>query len=77
MEDDRFDELVSSLTPISTAGTVQSFRNTVSVACPACDHPFDHLVVCGGEYDSLELEQVLDLCVGRHGDDVLLFTHKP
>lgn len=76
MDDDEFDELVSSLTPSSTTGTVSSYRNTVSVSCPACDEPFDDLVVCHGEYDSLELDRVLDICVGTHGDDALLFTHK-
>ncbi len=77
MDDDEFDELVSSLTPTSTVDTVKTYRNTVSVACPACDRPFDDLVVCSGEYDSLELERVLDLCVSAHDEDVLLFTHKP
>ncbi|WP_254534656.1 DUF7385 family protein [Halomarina litorea] len=76
MDDDEFDELVASLTPTSTVGTVRTYRNTVSVACPACDRPFDDLVVCGGEYDSLELDRLLDLCVGAHEGDVLLFTHK-
>lgn len=76
MDDDEFDELVSSLTPTSTADTVATYRNTVSIACPACEKPFDDLVVCSGEYDSLELDRVLDLCVGTHDDDVLLFSHK-
>jgi hypothetical protein len=76
MDESEFDELVSSLTPHESADTVNTYRNTVSIACPACEKPFDDLVVCEGEYDSLELSKVLDLCVTTVGDDVLLFTHQ-
>ncbi|NHN60488.1 MULTISPECIES: hypothetical protein [Halorussus] len=76
MDESEFDELVSSLTPYESADTVNTYRNTVSIACPACEEPFDDLVVCEGEYDSLELSKVLDLCVTTVDDDVLLFTHQ-
>jgi hypothetical protein len=76
MNRSELDELLSSLTPYESAGTVNTYRNTVSIACPACEEPFDDLVVCEGEYDSLELSQVLDLCVTTADDDVLLFTHQ-
>lgn len=76
MDDDDFDELVSSLTPQESAGGVKTYRNTVSIACPACERPFDDLVVCEDEYNSLELSRMLDLCVTTHGDDVMLFTHR-
>ncbi|WP_135827255.1 DUF7385 family protein [Halorussus ruber] len=76
MNESEFSELVSSLTPHESADTVNTYRNTVSIACPACDRPFDDLVVCEGEYDSLELSKVLDLCVTTVDDDVLLFTHQ-
>lgn len=76
MDESEFDELISSLTPHESAGTVSTYRNTVSISCPACEKPFDDLVVCKGEYDSLELNKVLDLCVTTVDEDVLLFTHQ-
>ncbi|MGM0592750.1 MAG: DUF7385 family protein [Halobacteriota archaeon] len=75
MED--FEELVSSLTPTEHAGGVRSYRNTVSIACPACGEPFDDLVVCEEELTSLELSMPLDLCAGAHDGKPVLFTHKP
>ena len=76
MEDSELDELVASLTPTESVGGVKSYRNTVSVACPACGEPFDDLVVCEDDPTSLELSLVLDICVTTHDGDVLLFTHK-
>ncbi|WP_331236503.1 DUF7385 family protein [Natronorarus salvus] len=76
MEDADYERLVSSLTPRGSANGVRTYQNTVSVACPACESPFDDLVVCEEEYNSLELSLMLDLCVTTHDDEVLLFTHK-
>ena len=76
MEESELDELVASLTPRESGGGVKTYQNTVSVACPACEEPFDDLVVCEDELTSLELSMVLDLCVTTHDEDVLLFTHK-
>jgi len=76
MDEHEFDEMVSSLTPHESADGVTTYRNTVSITCPACDDPFDDLVVCEDELNSLELSMLLDLCVTTHDDDVLLFTHK-
>ncbi|GAA0309719.1 DUF7385 family protein [Halarchaeum salinum] len=76
MDDAAYNELVSSLTPYEEAGSVKTYTNTVSLACPACEQPFDDLVVCRDEFNSLELSKVLDLCVTSHDDDVLLFTHQ-
>ena len=70
------DELVSSLTPREENQAIKSYQNTVSVACPACEEPFDDLVVCEDDLTSLELSMVLDLCVTTYDADVLLFTHK-
>lgn len=77
MDDEKYDRLISSVTPMESAGGVESYRNTVAMACPACDEPFDDAVVCTDEYNSLELSLDLDLCVTTHDDDVILFTHKP
>jgi len=76
MDDDAYNELVSSLTPYEEAGGVKTYTNTVSLACPACDRPFDDLVVCRDEFNSLELSKPLDLCVTTHDGTVLLFTHQ-
>lgn len=76
MDADDYDELLSSLTPSEKARGVTTCRNTVSIACPACGDPFDDLVVCEEEFNSLELSMALDLCVTTAEEDVLLFTHK-
>ncbi|MCT9096392.1 DUF7385 family protein [Haloarchaeobius sp. HME9146] len=77
MDDETYDELVQSVTPRETVAGVKTYQNTVAMACPACEEPFDDLVVCENEYNSLELSKMLDLCVTTHEGDVLLFTHKP
>ena len=76
MEDTDYEDLISSLTPQESGGGVSSYRNTVSVACPACETPFDDLVIVHEDETSLELSRMLDICVSRHDDDVLLFTHR-
>lgn len=76
MDDTEYEELISFLTPQESAAGVTTYRNTVAIACPACDEPFDDLVVCTDEYTSLELSLMLDLCTTTHDGDVLLFTHK-
>lgn len=77
MDDDTYAELMQSVTPRESARGVKTYQNTVAMACPACETPFDDLVVCTDEYNSLELSMMLDLCVTTHEGDVLLFTHKP
>jgi hypothetical protein len=76
MDDHDYEDLLSSLTPTESAGGVAEYRNTVAIACPACEEPFDDLVVCEDEYTSLELSLMLDICVTTHDGEVLLFTHK-
>jgi len=76
MEADAYDDLISSVTPHESADGVETYRNTVSIACPACGEPFDDLVICTEEFNSLELSRLLDLCVTTHEEDVLLFTHR-
>ncbi|KZN23148.1 hypothetical protein A4G99_15900 [Haladaptatus sp. R4] len=68
--------LVSSLTPQEENQSIKSYQNTVSVACPACDEPFEDLVVCKQNPTSLNLSMQLDLCVGVEDDRVLIFTHR-
>ncbi|ERG98609.1 MAG: hypothetical protein J07HQX50_02651 [Haloquadratum sp. J07HQX50] len=76
MDDSEYEHLTTSLTPHESAAGVTTYRNTVAIACPACDDPFDDLVICRDEYNSLELSMLLDLCVTTHNDETLLFTHK-
>jgi hypothetical protein len=71
------DELLASLTPREENQAIKSYQNTVSVACPACEEPFDDLVVCKQNPTSLNLSKQLDLCVGVEDDQAFIFTHKP
>jgi hypothetical protein len=70
------ERLVSSLTPREDNEKVKSYQNTVSVACPVCDDPFDDLLVCKTEATELVQDEPLDLCVGVIDGRPLLFTHK-
>ncbi|MBX0293896.1 DUF7385 family protein [Haloarcula nitratireducens] len=74
MED--FDDLVSSLTPREDNDAIKSYQNTTAVACPACEKPFDDMVVCKRELTSLNLDFEMDLCTTTHDGNVVLFTHK-
>jgi hypothetical protein len=76
MDDVDLDELVSSLTPREENSAIKSYQNTVSVSCPACDEPFDDLVVCKQNPTSLNLSRQLDLCVGTDDGSAVIFTHK-
>lgn len=76
MDDVDLDELVASLTPRDENSAIKTYQNTVAVACPACEDPFDDLVVCKQNPTSLNLSKHLDLCVGVDDDQALIFTHK-
>ncbi|MGM0605972.1 MAG: DUF7385 family protein [Halobacteriota archaeon] len=71
------EELVSYLTPREDNEMMATYQNTTSIACPACEEPFDYLIVCKQETTSLSLSEVMDLCVTT-GDDgrPFLFTHR-
>lgn len=70
------ERLVSSLTPREDNERITLYQNTVAVACPVCETPFDDLVVCKGAATSLEQSEPLDLCVAVDEGRPLLFTHK-
>ncbi|NHN43021.1 hypothetical protein G9C85_15485 [Halorubellus sp. JP-L1] len=76
MDDVDFDELVASLTRREENQAIKSYQNTVAVTCPACEEPFDDLVVCKENPTSLNLSRQLDLCVGSVDDQAVIFTHK-
>jgi hypothetical protein len=73
---DNFDELVSSLTPREENPAIKSYQNTVAMACPACGESFDDMVVCKEDPTSLNLSKSLDLCVGVHDEQAVIFTHQ-
>ena len=75
MED--YEEFISFLTPREENEAIKSYQNTTAIACPACEEPFDDLVVCKQDPTSLNLSTTLDLCVGTTpGGSVMIFTHK-
>lgn len=76
MEDVDLDQLMASVTPRSENDSIKTYQNTVAVACPACETPFDDLVVCKENPTSLNLSKQLDLCVGVADDQALIFTHR-
>ena len=71
------DKLHASLTPRDENSAIKTYQNTVSVTCPACEEPFDDLVVCKESPTSLNLSRQLDLCVGVEGERAFIFTHRP
>lgn len=73
---DDYDELLSSLTPRTNTDAIGIYQNTVGLACPACDEPFENLIVCRDEFNQLNLDVALDLCTTTHEGDPVLFTHK-
>jgi uncharacterized ParB-like nuclease family protein len=70
------ERLVSSLTPRADNEKVKSYQNTVAVACPVCEDPFDDLVVCKGAATELVQSEPLDICVAVVEGRPLIFTHK-
>ncbi|MFB6173067.1 MAG: hypothetical protein ABEI39_00340 [Halobacteriales archaeon] len=74
---DGFEELISFLTPREENEAIKSYQNTTAIACPACDEPFDDLVVCKRELTSLDLSERMDICVTTSPEgSPLIFTHK-
>ena len=74
---EQFDKFVSSTTLREENDSIKLYQNTVSLACPACEEPFDDMVVCKNEYTSLNQTMPLDLCATVHDGTPVLFTHKP
>lgn len=72
-----FDELVSSATLREENDSVKQYQNTVGLACPACEQPFDDMVVCKKEFTSLNQTMPLDICTAVHEGTPVIFTHKP
>ena len=70
------ERLVSSLTPREDNEKVKSYQNTVAVACPVCEDPFDDLVVCTSAATELVQSEPLDICVAVVDGRSLIFTHK-
>ena len=77
MDDAEFETILEAVTPREENEAIKSYQNTTAIACPACDDPFDDLVVCKQDPTSLDLTMSLDLCVGVVDDQAVIFTHKP
>lgn len=76
-EAESLQELVNYLTPRRDNEMMATYQNTTSIACPACEKPFDYLVVCKQDQTSLSLSDVMDLCVSAdHDGRPFLFTHE-
>lgn len=75
MED--FDRYVTATTLREDNPSIKVYQNTVALACPACEEPFDDMVVCKETYTSLNQSMALDLCATVHDGRPVLFTHKP
>lgn len=74
---ENYDELVSFLTPRDDNEAIKTYQNTTAIACPACEEPFDDLVVCKQDFTSLNLTELLDVCITTtDSGSPLLFTHK-
>jgi hypothetical protein len=73
---DDFEQFVSSLTPREENEKIKLYQNTVAMACPVCEEPFDDLVVCKDERTSLTQSEPLDICLLVQGGRPLVFTHK-
>jgi hypothetical protein len=74
-EFDEFEETVSSCTPRETGPVADTYQNTVGLACPSCDEPFDDLVVVK-EFTRLNLSELMDVCATVHDGNPVLFTHR-
>ena len=77
MDEDDFEELISFLTPREENAAIKSYQNTTALACPACEEPFDDLVVCKEDLTSLNLDASMDLCASTTPEGTpMLFTHR-
>ena len=74
---EKFEKFVSSATLREENPSIKLYQNTVGLTCPACDEPFDDMVVCKDEHTSLNQTIPLDLCTAVENGKPVLFTHKP
>lgn len=74
---ENFEKYTTSTTLRQDNESIKLYQNTVALACPACDEPFDDMVVCKEEYTSLNQTMPLDICTTVHDDRPILFIHKP
>ena len=74
---EQFDKFVSSTTLREENDSIKLYQNTVGLACPACEEPFDDMVVCKDKYTSLNQTMPLDLCATVNDGTPVIFTHKP
>ena len=73
---ENFEKYTTSTTLRQDNESIKLYQNTVALACPACEKPFDDMLVCKEEYTSLNQTMPLDLCTTVHDGRPVLFTHK-
>lgn len=56
-------------------GTTELYENRDGVACPACEEPFDDLLISGERQHSFDPPAGVRLCVFREDDRLLVCTH--
>ena len=74
---ENFEKYTTSTTLRQDNESIKLYQNTVALACPACDKPFDDMVICKEEFTSLNQTMPLDICTTVHDDRPILFIHKP
>ena len=74
---EEFEKYVTATTLREDNRSIKLYQNTVALACPACEEPFDDMVVCKEEYTRLNQSMALDICATVHDERPVLFTHKP
>lgn len=74
---ENFEKYATSTTLRQDNESIKLYQNTVALACPACEQPFDDMVVCKREYTSLNQTMPLDICTTVHDGKPVIFTHKP
>lgn len=76
---ERFDvhEVRHRMKLIRDDGVREVYENREGVACPACDRPFEELLVTEKRANSFAPGEPVDFCVVREADRLLLLTHEP
>jgi uncharacterized protein YbaR (Trm112 family) len=77
MSDDGFDihAVRHRMKLVRNAGTTELYENRDGVACPACEEPFDDLLVTEERHHSFDPPDGTRLCVIREEKRVLVSPH--
>ncbi|WP_049984801.1 DUF7385 family protein [Halobellus rufus] len=75
---DRFDQhaVRHRMKLLRSDGDVTLYANRDDVPCPACEEPFDRLLLTERRSHSFDLGDTDRLCVAREADRLLVCTHE-